>query len=287
MAYQKREEPQATPVTVMFTDIETVPQYGLFVNAPEYFRELFVTKFQRDVDEITNRNTITEGGDGEGVITRFDKEQYQIELQEYYQKKASLHAEFGKIVCISFGIIVMDGALMKLKLKSVAGRDEKKLLVEAFPILNKAVFLCAHNGINFDFGFIARRYLIYKMAIPTILNTMGKKPWEVSLIDTMQLWGFMAFNYTSSLNQLAYVFGLPSPKEKVSGKDVYALYYHRNKTDELPWEGEEERLAVIVEYCELDVVTLANVYLCLTQWAIIPAENVIKGDAKTNVQSPS
>lgn len=276
MAYTKKEEPQATPVTVMFTDIETVPQYKLLSESPATFQELFLKKFQRDVAEIKNRNTITEGGDGEGVIVRFDEAQFEIELQEYYQSKASFHAEFGKIVCISFGIIVMQGSVMKLKIKSIAGRDEKKILVEAFEILNKSVFLCAHNGIGFDFGFIARRCLIHKMILPTVLNTMGKKPWEVPLIDTMQLWGFMAFNYTSSLDQLAYVFGLPSPKEKVSGKDVYALYYHKNKTDELPWEGEEERLAVIVEYCELDVVTLANVYLCLTQWAIIPAENVVK-----------
>jgi 3'-5' exonuclease len=262
MAYQKKEEIAATPMNVMFTDIETVPQYARLREAPQQFQDLFEKKFQKDVEAIGDRNIHTD--------------KFEEELQEYYESKASFHAEFGKIVCVSFGILIMEGIVMKLKIKTIAGRDEKKILTEAAAILLKATFLCAHNGINFDFGFMARRYLINKMPIPIVLNTMGRKPWEVNLIDTMQLWGFLSFNYTCSLDTLAFLFDLPSPKDQVSGKDVYSLYYHKNKTDELPWEGEEERLAIIAEYCGKDVITLANVYLSITQWAVVAPENVVK-----------
>lgn len=262
MAYPKKEEVQPTAMNVMFIDIETVPQYRLFKEAPERLQKLFTKKFQREIWDIADKH--------------IEPIKYEEELQEFYQQKASLHAEFGKIVCISLGVTEYKEAVLKLRLKSFVGRFENQLLKEAVPYINKAVFLCAHAGNNFDFGFIARRCLANKIEIPYILNVMGKKPWEVPLIDTMELWKFTAFNYTASLEMLAYMFGLPSPKENVSGSDIYDLFYTSEKSDELPWEGEEERMNIISMYCEGDVATLANVYFSMKNLQIIEPENLVR-----------
>jgi parvulin-like peptidyl-prolyl isomerase len=265
MAYSKKEEIQPTSTNVMFIDIETVPQFKFYSEMPGRLKDLFDAKFRREMEEIGDRNLAIK-----------DNVKYTEEVQEFYQQKASLHAEFGKIVCISLGITEIKEGVIKLRLKSFAGRFENQILKEAGPFINKAILLCAHAGNNFDFGFTARRFLANKMEIPYILNTMGKKPWECNLIDTMDLWKFTAFNYTCSLDMLAYIFGLPSPKQTVSGSDVYDLFYSPDKTDQLPWEGEEERMKIIETYCEGDVSTLANVYFSMKNLKTIAPENIIR-----------
>jgi uncharacterized protein YprB with RNaseH-like and TPR domain len=251
----------------MFIDIETVPQFKTYLEMPERMRALFDTKFSREMKELEDKYL---------KIPAAERRDEDYELDELYKNKASLHAEFGKIVCISLGVIALKEGVMTLRLKSFAGRFENQILKDVAPHINKAVFLCAHAGNNFDFGFIARRFLANKMEIPYILNVMGKKPWEVNLIDTMELWKFTAFNYTCSLDMLAYMFGLPSPKEVVSGSDVYELFYTPTKSNELPWEGEEERLKIISTYCEGDVATLANVYFSMKNLQTIPVENQVR-----------
>ena len=50
---------------------------------------------------------------------------------------------------------------------------------------------------------------------------------------------------------MAYVLGIPSPKEDIDGSMVRDVYY------------EENDLERIVHYCERDVVTVAQVFLRL------------------------
>jgi uncharacterized protein YprB with RNaseH-like and TPR domain len=70
-------------------------------------------------------------------------------------------AEFGKIICISIGIYDKNE---KLLIRSFAGDNEEELLKEFGEIFNRPklqnVILCAHNGKEFDFPWIARRFLI-------------------------------------------------------------------------------------------------------------------------------
>lgn len=76
-------------------------------------------------------------------------------------------AEFGKIICISVGIIEKSE---KIIIKSFYGDDEKQLLEEFGEIFNRPklrdVILCAHSGKEFDFPWIARRFLINGMHPP-------------------------------------------------------------------------------------------------------------------------
>lgn len=214
---------------VLFLDIETVPQFGNWENLDETDQYLWdkKTKFQR-------------------------KEEFTAE--EYYKERSGIMAEFGKIICISVGILEKNGKLM---IKSFYGDDEKKLLVEFGEIFNRPklrdVILCAHNGKEFDFPWIARRFLINGMQPPLPFQMFGKKPWEIPHLDTMELWKFGDYKSFISLELLAHLFGIPTPKDDIDGSMVASIYYI------------EKDLFRIVQYCEKDVLTLANVFRRMRQ----------------------
>jgi DNA polymerase elongation subunit (family B) len=182
--------------------------------------------------------------------------------------RSAIYAEFGKIVCIGVGLITGHPSEPKLRLKSFFGDDEKTILEEFAQLLNGHFGtdrhrLCAHNGKEFDFPYIARRMVIHGIKIPFLLDNAGKKPWEINNLDTMELWKFGDFKSFVSLNLLANLFDIPTPKDDIDGSMVADVYY-RDK--DLP------RIAV---YCNKDVVTLVQVLLKLMNKAIIPNENIL------------
>ena len=176
------------------------------------------------------------------------------ETAESVYERAGIYAEFGKIICISVGYI-KDKNPLSFRLKSFFGDDEKELLSEFSALLNKfskskkEALLCAHNGKEFDFPYIARRMIINKLVIPEILDNAGKKPWEVKLLDTMDLWKFGDYKNYTSLDLLTSILGIPSPKDDIDGSMVARVYY------------EENDLKRIVRYCEKDVLAIAQVLL--------------------------
>jgi uncharacterized protein YprB with RNaseH-like and TPR domain len=170
---------------------------------------------------------------------------------EFYNKNAGLYAEFGKIVCISIGKV--QGT--KLYIKTICNEDEIALLNAFTQTIEKAVVLCAHNGKDFDFPFLFRRYLINGITCPAILNRTNKKTWDPGLDDTMEIWSGSQWKYRCSLDLLANVFGLPSPKQGITGADVAGLFY----------SDDPDKLKKIGEYCSRDLVTLVDVYAKLKQ----------------------
>lgn len=214
---------------ILFLDIETVPQVGKWEDLDETTQYLWdkKTKYQR-------------------------KEEFTA--AEYYEERGGIMAEFGKIICISVGILEKSEKLM---IKSFYGDDEKKLLEEFGEIFNRPklrdVILCAHNGKEFDFPWIARRFLIHGMQPPKPFQMFGKKPWEIPHLDTMELWKFGDYKSYVSLELLANLFGIPTPKDDIDGSMVASIYYI------------EKDLFRIVTYCEKDVLTLANVFRRMRQ----------------------
>ncbi len=211
---------------VLFLDVETVPQSQHFDDLDERMQGLW---------EIKARTL----GDGTA--------------EELYEK-AGIYAEFGKIVCITTGFIRGFGGDQTFRIKSFYGDDEKVLLQEFRDLLDQHFntlehYLCAHNGKEFDFPYIARRMIINGVELPVALDIAGKKPWEVRHLDTMQLWKFGDFKSYTSLDLLAAVLGIPTPKDDIKGSDVSRVYY------------EENDLERIVAYCQKDVVALAQVML--------------------------
>ena len=169
-------------------------------------------------------------------------------------ERAGIYSEFGKIICISVGLI-KDKNPFGLRLKSFYGKDEKSLLSDFSDMLtkfsktNREALLCAHNGKEFDFPYIARRMIINGLIIPEILDNAGKKPWEIKLLDTMDLWKFGDYKNYTSLDLLTSILGIPTPKDDIDGSMVAGIYYNENDLER------------IVRYCEKDVLAIAQVLL--------------------------
>ena len=122
--------------------------------------------------------------------------------------------------------------------------------------------MAAHNGKEFDFPFIARRMLILGLALPQKLQLFGKKPWELGFLDTLDLWKFGDYKHYTSLNLLAYVLGIPSPKDDITGAEVRAVYY------------QEQDIARIAQYCQKDTLTVAQILLRMRGEPLLELEEI-------------
>jgi 3'-5' exonuclease len=188
------------------------------------------------------------------------------EAADVYER-AGIYAEFGKIICISVGF-VRDRNPFGLRLKSFYGDDEKQILAEFSSMLtrfcktNRDAILCAHNGKEFDYPYIARRMIINGLLIPEILDNSGKKPWEVRLLDTMDLWKFGDYKNYTSLELLTSVLGIPTPKDDIDGSMVASVFYN---------EKDSKRIAI---YCEKDVIAIAQVVLRFMNLPLIQEDKV-------------
>lgn len=223
---------------VLVIDIETVPQKENFDELPTNLQQLWEQKsaYQRKEQSATD-----------------------------FYEKAGIWAEFGKIVCISVGIFHLEGKQIHLRIRSFAHKDENFILKQLVNLLNKQsknLQLCAHNGKEFDFPYLCRRMLINGITIPQQLQINGKKPWELNHIDTMELWKFGDHKNYTSLNLLASIFNLPTPKNDIDGSKVKQVYY------------QEKDLTRIARYCQNDVITTAQLLLRFKGLPIIPQENI-------------
>lgn len=229
---------------ILFLDIETVPQVYRFSELDEKTAQLYLDK------------------------NRYVQERDGLSNEEIYEK-AGVYAEFGKIVCISCGIVLEKNTGHEIRLNSYYGDDEKQLLQGFADMLDKHYdgpqhILCGHNAKEFDFPYIARRMLINGINLPKALDNAGKKPWEINHIDTMELWKFGDFKHYSSLSLLCHIFDIPTPKDDISGADVARVYY------------EENDLERIVAYCHKDVVALIQLFLRFRNEPLVKEENIVE-----------
>lgn len=214
---------------ILFLDIETVPEEKDFNDLDISKQELWEakSKYQR-------------------------KEEFSPE--EFYQR-AGIWAEFGKIICISVGYFNIENEARTFRVKSFSGNEAsllkqfKDLLISHFS--QPKHLLCAHNGKEFDFPYIARRMIIHGITLPYKLNLFGKKPWEVPHLDTLELWKFGDYKNYTSLKLLTNVLGIPSPKGDIDGSEVYKVYY------------KDKDIIRIIDYCERDTIAVAQILLRL------------------------
>jgi len=223
---------------ILFLDIETVPQVYQFQDLDEKGQSLFEQK---------NRFQV---GPEKGI-------------DQVYNERGGILAEFGKIVCISVGMVHDSGQGRAIRLKSFYHDDEETLLKQFKRLLEEHYntpyhLLCGHNAKEFDIPYICRRMLINGIALPSILQIAGKKPWEINHLDTLELWKFGDYKSFTSLSLLCHVFQIPTPKDDISGADVARVYF------------EEKNLERIMIYCEKDVVALIQLFLRLKGDALIP-----------------
>ncbi|HEC42029.1 MAG TPA: 3'-5' exonuclease [Bacteroides sp.] len=226
---------------ILFLDIETVPAADSFDGLNERMQKLW---------------------DSRSAYLRKDGE----DAAEVWGR-AGLFAEFGRIVCISAGIFSNTSEPRRFRIKSFYGDDEVKIIREFASLIGnfkkgRELRLCAHNGKEFDFPYLSRRFIILGEKLPAVLNIAGKKPWELNFLDTMELWKFGEYRNFTSLALLAEILGISNPKDDLDGSQVAEVFYGDN---------DYERIA---RYCEKDVLAVAQVLLRLMGEKLIPEENV-------------
>lgn len=226
---------------ISFLDIETIPEKATFDELSDTEKELFAAK------------------------TRYQRSDEQTPAS--FHERAGIWAEFGKIVCISVGFFNPNSNPREFRAKSF-NTPEKELLIEFKNLLEQhfnqpAHLLCAHNGKEFDFPYIAQRMIIKGVDLPAKLNLFNKKPWEVPHLDILHLWRFGDYKHYTSLSLMTYVLGIPILKDYIDGSKVAQVYY------------EEKNIDRIIIYCEKDVITIAQVVLRLRNEALLTADEII------------
>lgn len=228
---------------VLFIDIETAPLAPEFGKLSETWQKLWEHKI---------KSQLNEGETAEDLYNR-----------------AGIYAEFGRIICISMGYVTTKEGERFYRVKSFYDENEKILINNFFQALQKFMKagkskLCAHNGQEFDFPYIARRAIVHGLSLPKILDIAGTKPWEIKdqLLDTLQLWKFGDYKHYTSLSLLCELFNIPTPKDDIDGSQVARVYW------------EDNNLNRIVKYCEKDTMAVANLLLRYKGEIIIPAENM-------------
>lgn len=207
-----------------------------------------------DIETVRIENELKKGTplyDSWEYKLRYAKETDKFEdksIEDIFKDKAALYAEFAKIVCITIGKI-QDNTL---KIKSFSSLDEKELLlnfsraIDAIISSNKKSILCGHAIKGFDVPFIMRRCLINRIDVPTLVDTSTAKPWDLPLLDTLELWKGSGF-YGASLLNVTTAFGIESSKIDMDGSETSDIFYN-----------DKNGLDKIKNYCENDVFAVAN-----------------------------
>jgi hypothetical protein len=236
----------------LFLDVETVPGHADYEALSEEMQELWYVKSR----SITRKS-------GDELSTE--------EAAELYFDRAGIFAEFGKIICISVGVVhrSREDNRLRVRLTSFANKDEAQLLRDFGKMLGQYYndpnrhFLCGHNIKEFDIPYICRRMVVHQLELPELLNISGKKPWETRyLLDTMELWKFGDFKNFTSLRLLAALLGFPSPKDDIDGSQVGRIFWE---------DGDLERIA---HYCEKDVLATVQLLLRYKRMPILEEDQV-------------
>ena len=225
---------------ILFLDIETVPEVEHFSDLSSEKQDLWAQKsqYQRKDD---------------------------FSPEEYYHR-AGIWAEFGKIICISVGYFAPEETSRSFRITTISGKED--YILKQFKSLLETHFnhpkhlLCAHNGKEFDFPYIARRMLVHNIKLPSKLNLFGKKPWEVPHLDTLELWKFGDYKHYTSLKLMTNVLDIPSPKDDIDGGEIFSVYYNDNDIHR------------IIDYCQKDTLAVAQILLRLRGEALLEQHEI-------------
>jgi 3'-5' exonuclease len=231
---------------VLFIDIETAATVASYGHLPERMQQAWVYESRKIREE-----------DYPGATP-----------EEKFYRHAGFYAEFGRVVCISAAFLnFMPGKGPELVVKSFCSSDERWLLGTFALMLSKqkkCTHLCAHNGREFDYPFLGKRFLIQGLPLPACLSLRDKAGWETRhLMDTMSLWKFSAWKEYRRLELICAVLNIPTSKDDMDGSMVNQVFWQARNLD---------RIAV---YCQKDVIALAQVLLRLSSLPLVSADNII------------
>lgn len=190
------------------------------------------------------------------------------DYRQAYVDQAPLSAEFGRIVCASFCYLVTASVGGKMvwqgKMKSfydTQGTEDSEIEQVLKPIsellynidrAGRSMRLTGHNIKKFDIPWLIKRMVVNDVAVPVQLQVWGKKPWEITHLDTGELWALANWDGYVSLDVLSCILGIPSPKDQMKGEYVGKAFWI------------EKRFEEIKDYCEEDTKCVARICHRLT-----------------------
>jgi predicted PolB exonuclease-like 3'-5' exonuclease len=190
----------------------------------------------------------------EKFIRAEDVELKDAESSDIYFQKASLTAEWGRIVCISVGQIKFnDDDIPFMQKKSFYGEDERDLLSSFVNFMNQVFFkapgikLVGHNIKGFDLPYIIKKSILHSIELPRQLHLHKVKPWENCLIDTYEVWKAGGWS-SAALAHLCILLGIKNPKDDMNAGEVGAAFY-------------AGRIEEIKNYCEEDIEAAGSLML--------------------------
>lgn len=228
---------------MVFFDVETATTYGEYDQLSDRMKDLWSKRC-------------------EWLRNNYEDNQEKTD-EELYHYKGALHAEFNRVLCVSFGRVEIDDlGNVKHTMHTCSGHDEKELLREVLNVFQKfnssGFKFAGHNIKNFDIPVILKRAVINGLTIPNFLHLHTLKPWDYPFIDTADVWGFGSWKEGMvSLDLLSASLGIPTPKDEMNGSMVSEAYWKQDRLDD------------IVTYCEKDVVATANVVLRMSNQQLI------------------
>lgn len=208
---------------ILFFDLETTRRSKeLDVNSKEF--ELF----QRKTRNVATDELLTEE-----------------EVVKEYSKRAALKMCYTQIVSIGVGFIKGE----EVHIKALEGGEEE-LIKQICEISKNFEYLCGANILAYDLPILTNngyKYFDVCEVLPDRFITSGKKVWNLDkVIDLQDI--FKGTHYSpSSLDEVCYHFGIPSPKSDLDGSQVSDEY----------WNNGLER---INKYVKQDVFAAINVF---------------------------
>ena len=167
--------------------------------------------------------------------------------KEYRDKKtmgnqdAALHPAFCQVVAIC-AVSNVTGLEF-----SHCGPNETTLLGSFMDFCAQESTLAGHNILGFDIPVLFNRMIANRIKVPALFNLIGRKPWEVSHVDTVQMLKNGQGPYLS-LDSICFMLGVQSPKEgSVNALGVWDAF---NRGD----------YAQIKDYCMADVMQWIECY---------------------------
>lgn len=232
------------PENLLFIDIETVPVFKSYRELNDSMKPLW----EKKSNMISPKDTLPE---------------------DSFKERAGIFSEFGKIICVSLGYIKLVSGEHQIHIKTIKSHNENEILIELAGIFSRFFnhprhLFCGHNIREFDIPYICRRMYINQIKLPKILlDLQHAKPWENPMLDTLQFWKFGEYKHFTSIDLLANVLGIESPKQDIDGSMVAEVYWQQNDLDR------------IARYCSQDVLTVAQVYMRLHELPLIKKEHVV------------
>jgi len=226
-------------------DIETVAKLEFYHDLPDKELELWQNRCQ-----IRYKHYL---GDCDSEFT-------QTFYQCCWEREASKVALFSRILCIS--ISVYGGAEKSSSYtKSFTDEDERKLLIKFLKTIKELMdngyhYITGYNIKSFDIPFVLKRSIINGIPyskMPKVFQIRDAKPWDLKFILDMKDWWCMgSYMLAETLDECCTSLGIDSPKDKISGADIYEYHYKR-KCD----------ISEISEYCEKDAYSCIQIMINL------------------------